>query len=84
MKPQERIRTALQKAQSIVARYIHPGRRNCQETVNDLAEVLDDEKVVLAMKETEQSTPSAERENNVGAEGWEPAERVAKKASQRS
>jgi hypothetical protein len=53
MRPQERIRTAVAKAQTIIARYINPGKRDCEETVNALAETLDDEKVVRAMKEGE-------------------------------
>jgi hypothetical protein len=53
MKPQERLRTAVTKAQAIIARYIHPGKRDCEQTVNELAEVLDDEKVVRAVEESE-------------------------------
>ena len=78
MKPQERIRTALQKAQLIIARYIHPGQRNCADTVNDLAEVFDDEKVVRAMKEIEEATPPAERASPIKAR--ESSKRVAKTA----
>jgi hypothetical protein len=52
MKPQERMRSALLKAQTIVARYITPGR-DWEQTVKDLAKVLDDEKVVKAMKQVE-------------------------------
>jgi hypothetical protein len=59
MKPQERIRTAVVKAQAILSRYIHPGKRDCEQTVNELAEVLDDEKVVEAVKEDEARTKGA-------------------------
>lgn len=62
MKPQERIRSAVSKAQAIIARYIHPGKRDCDKAINELAGVLDDEKVVKAMEEADEPVkPICER-----------------------
>ena len=62
MKPHERIRSAVSKAQAIIARYILPGKRDCDEAINELASVLDDEKVVKAMEEAyEPVKPVCER-----------------------
>jgi hypothetical protein len=84
MKPQERMRSALLKAQTIVARYITPGRRDCEQTVNDLAKVLDDEKVLKSMKQVEKGIQSAGREDNeADADGWKASEKVARETSKR-
>jgi hypothetical protein len=85
MKPRERLRSALLRAQTIVARYIVPGRRDCDRTVNDLARVLDDEKLVKAMKQVEHDLPWAERCSNAeSADGWKPSEIVTGETSKRS
>jgi uncharacterized protein (UPF0147 family) len=56
------IRSAVSKAQTILARYIHPGKRDCDEAINELAEVLDDENLVKAMKKPDEPVkPICER-----------------------
>jgi hypothetical protein len=47
----DRVTQAVKEAQTILARYVEPGPRDCQNTVNDLLAVLDDERLVEAMEE---------------------------------
>ena len=45
-----RVTQAVKEAQAILARYVEPGPRDCQNTMNDLLAVLDDERLVQAME----------------------------------
>jgi hypothetical protein len=47
----DRVTQAAKEAQTILARYVEPGPRDCQNTINDLLAVLDDERLVEAMEE---------------------------------
>lgn len=47
----DRVTQAVKEAQAILARYVEPGPRDCQNTINDLLAVLDDERLVQAMEE---------------------------------
>jgi hypothetical protein len=47
----DRVTQAVKEAQTILARYVEPGPRDCQNTINDLLAVLDDERLVEAMEE---------------------------------
>jgi hypothetical protein len=47
----DRVTQAVKEAQAILARYAEPGPRDCQNTINDLLAVLDDERLVQAMEE---------------------------------
>lgn len=47
----DRVTQAVKEAQAILARYVEPGPRGCQNTINDLLAVLDDERLVQAMEE---------------------------------
>lgn len=59
--PPDRVTKAVKEAQAVLARYIEPGLRDCQKTINDLVDVLDDEELVEAMeKEDAQGTERAE------------------------
>ena len=42
---------AVKEAQAILARYVEPGPRDAENTINDLLAVLDDERLVQAMEE---------------------------------
>jgi hypothetical protein len=42
MKPQKRVTDAVEKAQDILAHYVEPGPRDCETTINQLMDVLDD------------------------------------------
>jgi hypothetical protein len=42
---------ALLRSQSILERYIQPGKRDCESAVNELLTVLDDEKLLIAMNQ---------------------------------
>ncbi len=61
MKPQQRIRAAVSKAQAIIASYIQPGERDAKSPINELAGVLDDEKVVKAWKKPMNRSSRCER-----------------------
>lgn len=50
MTPDRVIRAAVKEAQAILARYVEPGPRDCNKTINDLLNVLDDEKLIEAME----------------------------------
>lgn len=44
---------AVERAQAILARYVEPGERDCERTINDLLDVLDRDEVVAAIEELE-------------------------------
>lgn len=46
----DRVREAVKQAQAILARYVEPGPRDCNKTINDLLDVLDNEKLIEAME----------------------------------
>ncbi len=48
-KPEEPILKAVEQAQDILARYGASGERICEGTINELLDVLDNEKVVEAV-----------------------------------
>ena len=48
-KPEEPILKAVEQAQDILARYGASGERICEGTINELPDVLDNEKVVEAV-----------------------------------
>jgi hypothetical protein len=43
MKPEKRVTAAVEKAQEILAQYVEPGPRNCETTINELMDVLDNQ-----------------------------------------
>lgn len=47
----DRVTQAVREAQAILARHVEPGKRDCENTINDLLTVLDDERLVRAMEE---------------------------------
>jgi hypothetical protein len=51
MSPEKRVLQAIETAQGILARYVAPGPRNAEETIDALLNVLDDEDVVEAVRE---------------------------------
>lgn len=52
MDPERRVAKALEDAQGILAQYVEPGPRDCEQTINQLLDVLDDEAVVQALKDS--------------------------------
>lgn len=48
--PPARVTKAVKEAQAILARYVEPGPRDCQKTINELLAVLDED-LVEAMEE---------------------------------
>jgi hypothetical protein len=50
----DRVTQAVKEAQAILARYVEPGPRDCQSTINDLLAVLDDERLVQAVEEQDE------------------------------
>ncbi|MET4476657.1 hypothetical protein [Bradyrhizobium sp. F1.13.3] len=61
MDPERRVSKALAEAQTILARYVEPGPRDCARTINQLLHVLDDEAVVQAVEESKMEKPTAEQ-----------------------
>ncbi|OMI06324.1 hypothetical protein BSN85_22925 [Bradyrhizobium brasilense] len=61
MDPEQRVAKALEDAQGILGRYVEPGPRDCEQTVNQLLDVLDDEAVVQALKDSRMEKPTAEQ-----------------------
>jgi hypothetical protein len=49
VRAEKRVLRAVEQAEEILARYVEPGARNCEKTINELLEVLDDRKVVSAV-----------------------------------
>jgi hypothetical protein len=50
MKDQDRINEAVVRAQKVLGEYIEPGPRDCEQTINNLFDVLDDQKVADAVE----------------------------------
>ena len=50
----DRVAQAVKEAQAILARYVEPGPRDCEMTINDLLAVLDDERLVQAIEEEDE------------------------------
>ncbi|MDA9420943.1 hypothetical protein [Bradyrhizobium sp. CCBAU 53380] len=57
----ERVAKALEEAQGILARHVEPGPRDCEQTINKLLDVLDDETVVQALKDSKMEKPTTEQ-----------------------
>jgi hypothetical protein len=53
----DRVTQAMKEAQAILARYVEPGPRDCEKTINDLLAVLDDERLLQAMEEEHERQP---------------------------
>ncbi|MDA9445662.1 MULTISPECIES: hypothetical protein [unclassified Bradyrhizobium] len=61
MDPEKRVTKALEDAQGILARHVEPGPRDCEQTINKLLDVLDDEVVVQALKDSKMEKPTVEQ-----------------------
>jgi len=61
MDPERRVTKALEDAQGILARHVEPGPRDCEQTINKLLDVLDDEAVVQALKDSKMEKPTTEQ-----------------------
>ena len=61
MDPERRVAKALEDAQGILARHVEPGPRDCEQTINKLLDVLDDEAVVQALKDSKMEKPTTEQ-----------------------
>lgn len=46
----DRVREAVKRTQLILASYVEPGSRDGNKTINDLLDVLDDEKLIETME----------------------------------
>src|SRR4051812_7537941 len=53
MTAEKQVLEAVEQAQAILARYLEPGERDCERTINDLLDVLDRDQVVAAVEELE-------------------------------
>lgn len=53
MSAEKQVLEAVEQAQAILARYVEPGERDCERTINDLLDVLDRDQVVAAVEELE-------------------------------
>lgn len=61
MDPDERVLKAVQEAQGILAHHVEPGPRDCDRTINQLLDVLDNEAVVQAIEESTMEKPTPEQ-----------------------
>jgi hypothetical protein len=61
MKPEQRVTDAVEKAQDILAHYVEPGPRNCENTINQLMDVLDDSQLIEAVDEVKDERSEEER-----------------------
>ena len=61
MDPERRVAKALEDAQGILARHVEPGPRDCEQTISRLLDVLDDEAVVQAPKDSMMEKPTTEQ-----------------------
>jgi hypothetical protein len=51
MRAEERVLRVVEQAQDVLARYVEPGPRDAEKTVNDLMTILDDSDLVEAVWE---------------------------------
>jgi hypothetical protein len=51
MRAEQRVLRAVEQAQDVLARYVEPGPRDAEKTVNDLMTILDDSDLVEAVWE---------------------------------
>ncbi|WP_298884984.1 hypothetical protein [uncultured Bradyrhizobium sp.] len=58
MDPEQRVVKAVQEAQGILARHVEPGPRDCEQTINQLLDVLDDEAVLQAIEDSKMEKPT--------------------------
>jgi hypothetical protein len=68
MKPEKQIIDAVEKAQGLLSRYIEPGPRNCEKTINELLDVLDDKKLIEAVDEVKEGRTEEAPRNSPGIE----------------
>lgn len=71
---------AVERAQAILARYVEPGERDCERTINELLDVLDRDEVVAAIEELEQrgeAVTELRRLLDRGASAWSSPPRNA-------
>jgi hypothetical protein len=61
MDPDKRVLQAVQEAQGILARHVEPGPKDCEQTINQLLDVLDDEAVVQAIEDSRIEKPAPEQ-----------------------
>lgn len=61
MDPDKRVLKAVQEAEGILARHVEPGPRDCEQTINQLLDVLDDETVVQAIEDSRMEKPTPEQ-----------------------
>jgi len=61
MKPEEQVTDAVERAQRLLAEYVEPGKRDCEKTVNQLLDVLDDEALIEAVDEVKDGRTRADR-----------------------
>jgi hypothetical protein len=64
---QDRINKAVTSAQKVLGEYIEPGPRDCEQTINKLLDVLDDQKVAEAV-ESSYALKVTGGENNLSEE----------------
>lgn len=61
MDPDKRLTNALAEAQGIVAWYVEADARDCEQTINQLLDVLDDQAVVQAVEGLKMEKPTKEQ-----------------------
>lgn len=66
MNPEKKIKEAVKEAQNTLARYVEPGERDCEATINKLLDTLDDTDVVQAVNESDakEGMPGCQSENS--------------------
>jgi hypothetical protein len=55
MRAEERVLRAVEQAQDVLARYVEPGPRDAEKTINDLMTILDHSDLVEAVWELDQT-----------------------------
>jgi hypothetical protein len=61
MKPEKEVLEAVEKAQRILGEYVQPGPRDCEQTINNVMSVLDDNSVNEAVDELKDGRSEEER-----------------------
>ena len=61
MKPEKRVTDAVDKAQDILADYVEAGARNCEDTINQLMDVLDDTQLIQVVDDVKNRRSEEER-----------------------
>lgn len=80
MSAEKQVLEAVERAQAILGRYVEPGERDCERTINNLLDVLDRDQVVAAVEELARRGEAVDELRRLlksGAPSWSSPPRIS-------